>query len=948
MMASDSGKTSAWPRRQPQRQPRQPGAVSPAGWFQPTGGEAAPPFRHGMEPARPDETTERPGYARAPYAQDASWYEDPHPTRVHKVPSAWPWTFQADPRQIPVVGPTEALRGRAGGPGLAAPPGAVPGLLDPERRSCWQLAQQVWQESGVSWEPADQALAGPGTAGTGVAGLGRVMDRQDSAEPAGALAEGGDVPAEYWNEPAEDWNEPVDDWRGPVDDWAEPADDDWDEPADDWVDAGDPEFEAAASGSRPGSADADPNTADGLRESWIEPTGTGAELPGTGTEPPGTGAEPADTRTEPPGTGFAADAAAGAHYETETETDVDRLGGAALNAAGPRTARFPQPPGQQQPVPQLPGPQPVRYAPGPQPLSYAPVPRPVPQAPGRPDAAWQEPASQDVPRPQAGPARPAMPTGQAGQAGQIGQAVPARPIGSTGRIRRSGTGWSDYPTNGFPGQFWPTDGTGPMPVQPPSPAAPRSPAAPPAFAAMPLGAPVAEAVLPMRAGATRPLGEPDELFRAWQGSVRQAAAPRRQRPAPWQGTTNRRRRAWRVVTIGVPSAVIVTVGAGALMMLTGRADEMLAVRANTGTQPPAASGAAQGGGNAQGSTSVTGVTLAGYPGQHGAVAADSMWSSAGASLAVGGADGHPAIWRRSGGAWTLVSVAVLGAIGGTGNLTAVAHGPAGWIAVGSTSKGGSGAPLVLASADTRTWQPVAALVTAAGPDVQFFGAAAGPLGYAVVGRQMIGGRSFATLWWSADLRTWVQGGNGGLDGRQTASTANAAAATGTGFVAVGSHGAFASIWTSSDGAHWGLRNVSAPAGARSATLSQVVISGNTIVATGYADTGAGDIPLAVASTDGGAHWREVVLPASHGLGIVTALTTQGTAFIAAGQAGLTRSGQTSAQHAVTWSSPDGLNWSAATPVTGVRQITALSASHGTVTGTAQRGAAPSVVTFPAR
>src|ERR1700688_2950193 len=68
MMASDSGKASAWPRRQPPRQP-QSGAASPAGWFQPTGGEAAPPFRHGMEPARSDEPAEPPGYAHASYDQ---------------------------------------------------------------------------------------------------------------------------------------------------------------------------------------------------------------------------------------------------------------------------------------------------------------------------------------------------------------------------------------------------------------------------------------------------------------------------------------------------------------------------------------------------------------------------------------------------------------------------------------------------------------------------------------------------------------------------------------------------------------------------------------------------------------------------------------------------------------------------------------------------------------
>ena len=823
MMASDSGKASAWPRRQPTRQPQQPGAASPAGWFQPTGGEAAPPFRHGMEPARSDGTAEPPGYARAAHAQEGSWYTDPQPTAVHQLPSIWPWASRTEMPQVPVVGPTEALRGRAGGPGLAAPQGAVPGLLDPGRRSGWQLAQQVWQESGISWEPV-----GPAPAETHPVGYGPVL--AGPADSAGELVEGGDDPVEAWNEPAEDWVAPVDDLaEPPAEDWDEPADDDWDAPAgDDWDRSAD--------------------------DNWDDPVDRGFE------------------------------AAAGP-------------GAAAPHATRPEPVQFPHA------------------------ATPRPTPQPTPQAPVRDDAAWQEPARQDAARQQPGP------------------------IGPTGRIRRPNTGWNDYPTSGFPGQAWPMDGTGAFPIQ--SPTYPG----PPAFGAMPLGAPVAETALPIRAGATRSLGEPDELFRAWQGSVRQAAAPRRHWSAPWQGTTSRRRRGWQLVTIGVPAAVIVTVGAGALMILTGRANEMLAVRANNGNLPAAsqtASGSADGGGNAQGGT-VTDVTLAGYPGQHGAVAADSMWSAAGVSLAVGTADGHPAIWRRSGDSWTLVSAAVLDAIPGTGTLTTVAHGSAGWIAVGSTAKGGSGAVLVFASTDGVTWHPVTTLANVAGPDVQFYGVAAGPLGYAVVGRQMIGGRSFATLWWSADLRMWVKGDNGGLDGRLTASTANAAAATATGFVAVGSHGDFASIWISSDGAHWVLINVSAPSGARSATLGQVVTSGNTIVATGFAATTAGHVPLVVTSTDGGAHWREVALPAPGGLGVVTALTTEGNKFIAAGLTGGGQESQADAQHPVTWTSPDGLGWSAATKATGVRQITALSVSDGTITGTGitQPGADPAIVTFPA-
>src|SRR5262249_59056131 len=77
-------------------------------------------------------------------------------------------------------------------------------------------------------------------------------------------------------------------------------------------------------------------------------------------------------------------------------------------------------------------------------------------------------------------------------------------------------------------------------------------------------------------------GEPDELFRAWQGSVRQASSGVRPR------TKARRRRAWQVARVGVPAVVIVAVGAGALMMLTGKTNEMLAHRANQGNPAPSA------------------------------------------------------------------------------------------------------------------------------------------------------------------------------------------------------------------------------------------------------------------------------------------------------------------------------------------------------------------------
>ena len=463
---------------------------------------------------------------------------------------------------------------------------------------------------------------------------------------------------------------------------------------------------------------------------------------------------------------------------------------------------------------------------------------------------------------------------------------------------------------------------------------------------MPLGAPtMADALAPTRPDAPAPTrpdapqsparsrpgdwAEPDELYRAWQGSVRQAAG----RPR----TAGRRRLTWQVVRVGVPAAVIVTVGAGAVMMLTGKTNEMLAERADQGN-PSAGTGAA-----------ATGGTFPGYPGQQGTVTVSSMAAAGGIRLAVGSADGHPAIWRRAAdGTWTLVSASSPAVYQrpGTEDLTSVAYGPAGWIAIGGVLGGAAQQPVLLTSADGVTWQPLGGQAQAAfaTPGTYVTGVTAGRNGYVVVGKQVGGGRVFATMWWSANLRDWVMGNNGGLDGRLKSSAAYAVAATPAGFVAAGSHGTSHAIWTSADGRNWSVSDVSEPAGASTAVLRMVAVNGTRVAAAGYAVTKAGDVPVVVVSTDAGQHWSQIVLPAPGGVGVVTALTAAGSGFVAAGQAG-PASGD---QHTVTWSSPDGRSWSAAAPAGGqVGQITALSAAGGTVTGTAQQGGDPSVVTIPA-
>ncbi len=286
-----------------------------------------------------------------------------------------------------------------------------------------------------------------------------------------------------------------------------------------------------------------------------------------------------------------------------------------------------------------------------------------------------------------------------------------------------------------------------------------------------------------------------------------------------------------------------------------------------------------------------------------------------------------------------MSAAALGGL--TGHLTSVAHGPAGWIAVGSMNVNGTVEPVVFGSPDGVTWMRMPGLTGLVGSNAQFVGVAAGPGGYLVVGKQGSGATERAAFWWSGDMKSWVSG-----SGTGTPSHAGAAAAVNGGFVAVGSMASCHTIWLSPDGQHWTEHDLSKPSGATTATLRSIAAEqSGRFVAAGSATGGAGDIPIVVTSADDGAHVTQVVLRAPPGPASVTAVTATSDGFVAVGLAG-----PANAQHAVEWTSPDGLSWSAATGVSsaGANEITALTDGGTTVTGTAQRGSGPSVLTIPAR
>jgi hypothetical protein len=751
-----------------------------------------------------------------------------------------------------------------------AAPSAAYGLPGSERPSGWQVAQRVWQESGVDWENVPGPAEGDPYA----------------ADPYSAAAFTADphAPSQYDSGP----------YR--------------------FAQYGSGEYESGAYGPGQYESDAFEPDPDDAFEPDLDGPGPGADA-----------ADPVDQYA--PGLSVAGRHAGRGYLSDPRPASADQFAVPVPADSGLGMGPWPI---QDPPLPPEPDPAVDGQAPEDPAAPSAPVEPADPETPGEPEAP------EDSAAPGAHTSREASggPGWNTDRRVVLGR---PRPDARDQAARRRPT-------------FTPAaSGAAPFTPAPSGPAAsaaspsfaerrpspePRWATTPRSFSAPPLSAPVAPSA--------PPLAESDELFRAWQGSVREATA----RPAPWADRRPaptlerppRRGRGRQAAKIGVPAAVIVMVGAGALLMLTGRANEMLAERADTGALASAAPGVSA-------SLSPASTTLPGYPGGHGTVGVAAMWTAGGLTVAVGYADGHPAVWRHAAdGSWSLVSAVSLGGL--PGHLTSVAQGSQGWIAVGSVSENGTAEPMVYRSADGTTWTPVPSLTALAGSGAQFLGVAAGPGGYVVVGKTGSGKQASAAMWWSADLAGWVGGGSGG----STGSFAAAAVAVDDGFIAVGSENNCHTIWTSLNGKQWTAHDLAKPAGAHTATLLSVAAgSAGHIVAAGYAVNSAGDMPIVVVSTDGGAHTTQVVLDSPNGPATVTAVTATSDGFVAAGLAG-----PAGAQRAVTWTSPDGFTWSAPAPLTaaGPSEVTALTdtwtaGAAKTLTGTVQRGASAALLTVPA-
>ena len=325
------------------------------------------------------------------------------------------------------------------------------------------------------------------------------------------------------------------------------------------------------------------------------------------------------------------------------------------------------------------------------------------------------------------------------------------------------------------------------------------------------------------------------------------------------------------------------------------------------------------------------------------LAVNAIAASGTTQVAAGSADGLPALWVSTdgGSTWTRAAGATQAVLGRPGDeqLTGVAHGAAGWLAVGGGATAAQG-PVVVGSADGRTWTALDGAAAFAGQGQVVTAAAADAAGYVIAGHQLIGGRTVAAVWDAPGLTGWQRAAIA-LPATGD-SQLNAVTATGKGFVAVGSAGTRAAAWLSPTGRTWSLVTVPQPAGAASAQLDFVAASGTTVAATGIEITAAGQrVPFAAASANGGTTWTLDELPAppaARGTATgVTALAAAGTGFTATGTYGTPGS-----QDVVIWTlaarAAAGAAWTAASPDgmglagPGTHAITALAGAGSTLTG----------------
>jgi hypothetical protein len=342
------------------------------------------------------------------------------------------------------------------------------------------------------------------------------------------------------------------------------------------------------------------------------------------------------------------------------------------------------------------------------------------------------------------------------------------------------------------------------------------------------------------------------------------------------------------------------------------------------------------------------VNVRAIPGAAGTeVAVNAIAASAATQVAVGSADGFPALWVSGdgGSAWQRAAGTTPAALTRPGEeqLTGVAHGAAGWVAVGGGLGATPGPAVVVGSADGRTWAAADSGAAFTGPgQVVTAAVAAGRNGYVIVGHVTAGGRTVAAAWYAPGLTGWVRAADaqpGALDGQGNRQL-DAVTATLKGFAAVGADGSRPAVWLSASGRTWSLVPLPLPGGAVRAELRYVAANGETVAAAGTEVTAAGrQLPFAAVSADGGATWTQTSLPVppASAATAVTALAAAGGGFTATGTYG-TPGGENVVVWMLARGAAAGTTWTAATPAgaglagSGMQAITGLTQTGSTLTG----------------
>ncbi|MFY9929660.1 MAG: protein kinase [Streptosporangiaceae bacterium] len=306
------------------------------------------------------------------------------------------------------------------------------------------------------------------------------------------------------------------------------------------------------------------------------------------------------------------------------------------------------------------------------------------------------------------------------------------------------------------------------------------------------------------------------------------------------------------------------------------------------------------------------------------VAVNSTAVAGGEQIAVGSANGYPAVWRRAsnGSSWALVSqLSVVSGPPGLAALSSVSHGSAAWIAAGTPG------PVILTSTDGINWQPADGSIQQDLAGVAAVATASGPAGYVIAGKLVESdGAGLPDVFWSPNLTSWTKAHD--VNDNTGSSQVLAVAAGPKGFVSVGSHNDQPALWVTTNGRAWTTVELPLSAGA-TGVLQHVAVNGNHVVALGQQTTAAGTVPLAELSTDGGTNWQQVRFISAGPDTAVTALTARTGGFTAAGQFGAAGK-----RDAAVWTSANGTSWTQ-TPVSsliggGSHDITTLVPSGSAV------------------